>query len=293
MVAMISGFDGAVLTAPLPSLWHLANAPHSLRQQAETGQTLSADDPGHADSWGIGWFDVPGRVSLVRQTGSAATSGYYYLTAAMVEKAREEETPCVLIGHLRKAVCGAIISENAHPVRADYANPNNPEVPYESLLVAHNGTVRPPLLDTLRDDLLGWEQANSDNDTVVLTAWLARALEAHPTNPFLTLQTALHELLTRAERVAPEGDITGSYSGLNLLIGVAGGLLVLRQFSKNPEYYTLWTRRFTDTEGVAGGWVIASEPTDSEDGWELIEPGVLSYYSVSNSEPQTARIGVK
>ena len=72
MLGMVSRTDGAAQAAPLPSWWHLVGAPNALRVQAEHGCVLNNDNPGHEDSWGIGWFDEAGRVSLLRQTGSAA-----------------------------------------------------------------------------------------------------------------------------------------------------------------------------------------------------------------------------
>lgn len=304
MLGMVSVQSGAAEAAPLPSWEHLVRAPHSLRRQSEAGKTLPEDPPGHADSWGIGWFDSLGRVSLIRQTGSAAASAFFALTA---EAAAREQGKArgsgarTLIGHLRKAVCGAVTSENAHPVRVDYPVPDHPVMPYESLLVAHNGTVKPPLLQTLREELAGREEARSDCDTVVLAGWLGARMEAAPNTPMETMQAALSELQGRAEQVSA-GDLSQAYSGLVLLIAFSGGLFALRQYSRNPQYYTLYRRRLTPADTVensenavpvaADGWIIASEPTDNGD-WELMEPGVLSYFSVKSTDPILVPIAVQ
>jgi predicted glutamine amidotransferase len=280
---MVSIENGAAQAAPLPSWWHLVGAPHALRVQAEIGKALQEHSPGHKDSWGIGWFDAAGSVALLRQTGSAADSAYYVFGA---EKAADTEAAGgarTLIGHLRKASCGAVNSENAHPVRVDYTAGGNPGTPYKSILVAHNGTLREPLLASLRADLGDQAEARSDSDTVVLAAWLGSRLSTSSAPLFDTLADSLRELLCRGVEVAPDGDLTGAYTGINLLIAAPEGLFALRQFSKNPEYYTLFVRPMTGEESPTAGWLVASEPTDNPGDWEPIVPGELSFYSARDT----------
>jgi predicted glutamine amidotransferase len=174
---------------------------------------------------------------------------------------------------------GAVTSENSHPIRVDVASRNGPS----TLLIAHNGTIREPLLATLRDDLREADSpasAHSDNDTVILSAWLAlRATEA--VNIFESLSDSLRELLQRAEQIADNqhnGDKTACYTAINLLIGHTDGLFALRQFSREADYYTLYCRSFTDREYPAGGYLVASERTDDSTTWQLLEPGVLTLF---------------
>jgi predicted glutamine amidotransferase len=291
MLGMVSvSGDGAAEAAPLPSWYHLVGAAHSLRVQAGAGCVLGDDTPGHADSWGVGWFDAQGRPSLLRQTGSAEDSAYYVLGAE--QASRGEGAARTLIGHLRKASCGAVTSENAHPVRADYRRGvRNPITPYESLLLAHNGTLRDALTDTLRPEMEGRPEARSDSDTVTLAGWLAARLAASDAPFFDALTDALRELLSRAGAVAPGGDLTKAYTGLNLLIARPEGLYALRQFSKNPEYYTLLARPLTPDESPGGGWIVASEPTDDARNWEPLTPGALSFYSVVTAEVEAREVG--
>ena len=298
MVGMISPIkqqQGAAQAALLPSWFHLVGAQHSLRQQAELGCVPTGCDAGHADSWGIGWFDAAGQVSLVRQTGSAADSGYFVMTAESASRGGAGSGPAkILTGHLRKASMGGISSENAHPVRADFrlkfpgGRPASGR-PYDTLLVAHNGTIQTPLFDTLRDDLLEVgrnDAARSDNDTVMLAAWLALHCETGD-NLFDTLAASLRELLQRAKTIAEQdfgGDVTKCYTALNLLISHADGLFVLRQFSREAEYYTLYRRPFTAEEGE--GTLIASERTDDAVGWEPIAAGVLTFLPTQATETE-------
>jgi predicted glutamine amidotransferase len=97
-------------------------ARHSLRTQSTVGRVPDGEPAGHADSWGIGWFDDAGRVSLLRQTGWAEESAFYVFAAeAAARPANAFSGPAaVLLGHLRKASRGAVTSENAHPVRFDF-----------------------------------------------------------------------------------------------------------------------------------------------------------------------------
>ena len=269
--------------APLPSWQHLVGAPHSLRAQASSGLVPPGDESGHEDSWGIGWFDEAGQVSLLRQTGSAADSGFYVFAAEGASRSGAGSGPArVLLGHLRKASCGAVTSENAHPVRADYGK-------RQTLLVAHNGTLRAPLLSFLRDELAQTEreETRSDSDTVVLSGWFAAKVEAATGNGetvHAALTNALRELMRYAERVS-DGDVSKAYSAINLLIAHPDGLFVLRQFSREPEYYTLFARPLVGEEGT--GYLVASEKTDALPGWEPLAPGLLTGFT-KTGETHTA-----
>ena len=251
---------------PLPSWEHLVGAPHSLRQQASDGAVPPGTDPGHHDSWGLGWFDDAGQLSLLRQTGSAKDSAYYVFASEAAARDAAGSGPArVLIGHLRKASVGAVTSENAHPIRID---PRDGEGT-EPLLLAHNGTLRDILLDTLRADLraVGRAEASADNDTIVLAAWLFIQVARSAKERGEALADALGELLRRGA-----SDPAEAYTGINLLMAFPGEFWALRCFSKNADYYTLWRRPLD----VNGGWLVASERTDDVPGWELMEPGRLT-----------------
>jgi predicted glutamine amidotransferase len=260
-VCRMIGLTGA---GELPSWQHMVGASHSLRRQSMTGCVPEGDAPGHHDSWGVGWFDDSGQVSLLRQTGSASDSAFYVFAA----EAAQRQGARILLGHLRKASVGAITSENAHPIRID----PQPGEGRDPLLLAHNGTLKPPLLNTLRADLHEQDrsEAGADNDTVVLSAWLAGQID--PTEPGESLARALSVLIGRGA-----DDPLTAYTGINLLIGLPGALYALRWFSKAPDYYTLWRRPL---EG--GGWLVASEQTDDAPGWEALVPGRL--YALTGNE---------
>ena len=286
--------------ALLPVWQFLVGDTHSLRVQAQEGRAANKDDKGHADSWGVGWIDRNGETSLIRQTGSAYDSGYFVFASESAARGAAGSGPgSVVIGHLRKASCGDITSENAHPVRVDYAGANG----RETLLLAHNGTIRKPLLSVLRDDLEPTErpEKSSDSDTVVLAGWIGARLEAqakaNPNAPLFTgLSDALTDLFARAEKIAPSGDLTKTYSSVCLLIAHPSGLFALRQFTKEPDYYTLFSAPLSPNaeKNEIGGFVVSSEPTDNEKRdlkWSLLEPGVLTFYPAqAGGEMKTATV---
>jgi predicted glutamine amidotransferase len=263
---------GVVGDTPLPLYETLVTAPHSLRIQAERGAVPSPDKLGHQDSWGIGWIDSEGRPSLVRQVGSAMSSASFIFTAqTATQSTKSTGAARVLLGHLRKASCGDITSENAHPILI------------RQTLLIHNGTVRPALLETLREDLqmAGQERAaDADSDTVVLAHWLETQCLAYSTYAE-GLIASLRLLLQRATLWESEKD---TYSGLNLLIATPEGLWALRQYTDNAHYYTLYQKQLE-----SGGWVLASEPTEEiregSNAWQLLPPGELRFYSVTGGEP--------
>lgn len=293
------GDDGAELRLPV---WqYLVGAPHALRVQAREGLGAPGTEKGHPDSWGVSWMDSKGEASLVRQTGSAYDSAYFVFASESAARGGAGSGPGrVVIGHLRQASCGAVTSENAHPIRVDYNGTGG----HETLMVAHNGTVRKPLLDTLRADLETAEkpERSSDSDTVVLAAWLGAQIEAAAktspeTSLFDTLAQSLQTLTARAVEIAPNNDLTQTYSSICLLVAHTSGLFVLRQFSKDPTYYTLYARTIEPKveQNEAGGWVVASELTSDDtdtaerEKWALLTPGVLNFYPANgDATVQTA-----
>ena len=288
---------GMIRTTPtaLPSWYHLVGAPNSLRKQAETGCVPAGTDPGHGDSWGIGWFDDKGDVSLIRQTGSAADSAFFVFASETASRGSGASGIGVsILGHLRKASVGNVTSENAHPVRADYAAPDgdtgSPNRSYDTLLLMHNGTLRKPLLDVLRQEVLdsGREEGRADSDSVLLTGYLANRLaKAEGGDTFAALSTALRELFDTAAFVAAGvagGDLTKMYTGVNLVMAHRTGLYALRQFSATPEYYTLSVRALSPTEeGGATGYLVASEATDASPNFAPLTPGVLTHFAPDGS----------
>ncbi|MBC8140594.1 MAG: class II glutamine amidotransferase [Armatimonadetes bacterium] len=278
---------------PLPSWLHLVGGSNSLRKQAETGCVPVGTEPGHTDSWGIGWFDDKGDVSLIRQTGSAADSAFFVFASETASRGSGASgVGETIVAHLRKASVGGVSSENAHPHRADYHAPGgtgNLNRSYDTLLLAHNGTLKKPLMDVLRQEVMdaGREEGKADSDSVLLTGYLASRLAKAEGDTFAALSNALTELFDTAKFVAAgvaSGDLTQMYTGVNLLLAHPTGLYALRQFSHSPNYYTLFVRPLTpDEEGGATGYLVASEKTDDAPGWKALTPGVLTHFAPDGS----------
>jgi predicted glutamine amidotransferase len=266
------GIAGPSQQSELPSFRHLVGAPHSLRVQADHGNTIDPANPGHRDSWGIAWIDADGEPAILRETGSATDSASYVFAAETACRSNAVTGPGnVLIGHLRKAVAGEITTENAHPFRV--------ETSAGTMFFAHNGHVRESLLESLRSDLrLAGDNigANADCDSQVLGHWIGQRIDK--TAPGLGIPESLRELLRRGAELP---DPYEAYTGLVLLMVVPDALYVLRHFGRYESYYTLYHRN----DGPHA--VVASERTADSDDWQLLEKGVLWRYPADGTTPQS------
>lgn len=261
--------------ATLPSYDHLVAAPHALRVQADLGRVLPGGEPGHKDSWGIGWIDAEGQPSVLRQVGSAMDSASFVFGAETAVRGTSASGPArVLIGHLRKAVAGNIVTENAHPFTVDTAA--------GPLLFAHNGHVRESLLAFVRAELADAGDAigaTADCDSQVLAHWIGRRID--PDADGAGIPAALAELIDRARTLEEPKE---AYTGMILLMALPAGLWVLRWFSRWPEYYTLHHRRQDGCD------IVASEPTGNEAEWNLLDAGVVHCYPSDGGPTRTWRV---
>ena len=264
------GIAGPSTQSELPSYRHLVAAPHALRIQADRGNTIDPANPGHRDSWGIAWIDADGRGSILRETGSAVDSPTFVFAAETASRTTGASgAGNVLIGHLRKAVAGAVTLENAHPFRV--------ETRAGTLFFAHNGHVREELLASLRDDLEGAGDtvgASADCDSQVVGHWIGHRID--PDAEGLGIPESLRELLRRGASLP---DPYEAYTGLILLMALPDALYTLRHFSRYPDYYTLYHR----ADGPHA--VVASERTGDHDDWRLLEQAVLYRFGADGGEP--------
>lgn len=277
---------GASGEMPIP--YYLVESANSLSIQAAGGRGPTGEASGHGDSWGVAWFEADGRFERLAAAESAAdSSGFVHAAQAAKIGTPEAGAATVAIGHLRKASCGDVTVENAHP----FVVPYTVDGESRTLLVAHNGTVKKPLLATLVADLdaAGRPEAKSDSDTAVLAGWLGLRAESSE-NTFEAITAALSELFTRAKAVSSAEDAIDAYSAVNLLIAVPEGLMALRQFSKDAHYYTLFARPMAASEGRAG-WVVASEPSETDTAWEPLEMGQLYLFpAAAPASVRTAKV---
>lgn len=94
-------------------------APHGLdaslvarfRWQAR-GHVAPGDTPGHADGWGIVYYEAGRPAYAGRSTADAATDALYDVSLADLQKRRPAGP---LLAHVRKASAGALGVDNTHP----------------------------------------------------------------------------------------------------------------------------------------------------------------------------------
>lgn len=197
----------------------------------------------HPDGWGIACRRDDG-VRIVKSGKPAASDPL--LASVRVSTDR-------FIGHVRYASdTSTVNAANAHPFEAD------------GIVLAHNGTFR---------GAVGEEAARRGaSDTLV---FLERLALAWRDRTFPSLREALSSMLT-------DTALVGNYSAANLLIFAGGELYALRNFRRNPGYYTLFVR------AAPGEAVVASEPPPGTPGWRPLENGELIRLSLS--DPQSARV---
>lgn len=184
----------------------------------------------HPDGWGIAFRQ--GRETRILRSGKPANSDPFLGTVRAVTDR--------FIGHIRYASNTATVNAaNAHPFQAD------------GVALAHNGTFYGAV----------GEEAGRRNvsDTLVFLerltrAWTERTLPA--------LREVLSAMLTDVALV-------GDYSAANLLLLAGGTLFALRNFRRDPDYYTLSIRT------GPGEAVVASEPSEGAAGWRLLGNGEL------------------
>jgi glutamine amidotransferase len=199
---------------------------------ARSGHVMPGDPPGHGDGWGMAFYRN-GELAVHKSGGN------------LLEEAEEAmgmlrdlgETP-VLILHLRKSAWkDTTCARHSHPFH------------YDRVAFAHNGVVYgyqgliPGItVPDLRDDAL---------DTEVF---------------FLHVMSAQGLPLDRAF-LRTVSLIKGEYrfSSLNSLFSDGERLFAYRDYSKEPEYYSLYKTR------SKGSWIVSSEPLDPDFRWEMME----------------------
>ncbi|MCL5965805.1 MAG: class II glutamine amidotransferase [Deltaproteobacteria bacterium] len=197
----------------------------------------------HPDGWGIAFRQ--GDETHVVRSGKPANSDPLLGT---VRAAADR-----FIGHIRYASNVATVNaSNAHPFQAG------------GIVLAHNGTFYGAI----------GEEAGRRNvsDTLVFLERLARAWSERT---FPALREVLSGMLS-------DPALVGDYSAANLLILADGALYALRNFRRDPDYYTLSLR------AAPGEAVVASEPPEGEPGFRLLGNGEL--VELRPSAPRSAQV---
>lgn len=199
---------------------------------AETGKTLKGDSCGHLDGWGIGWYK--NSRAFIHKSGKPITKekdAYF----GLLEKIGRS---LVLIAHLRKsAYSDPNTKKDAHPFK------------YKNVIFAHNGTICD------YEKLIG-QISPQDKPPY-------KALDSEIYARFIISRSArnLKKKLSEAVSFIRENN---KYSSLTCLLTDGKTLYAYREFTKSPEYYTLYRARSGKSN------IISSEPVSDKLDWEAL-----------------------
>jgi len=205
---------------------------------SKNGKTLPGDPPGHEDGWGIGYY-YNGSAKTVKSSNSALLD-----KAKILSTIKSIENSPTLIFHLRKSAWKDTTSVvNSHPFIDN------------NIILAHNGTIRDykkliPLIH---------------NSSKLLESSLDSEIFLKFINS--TQELSLESSFVKAVRYINKNNI---YSSLNCVFSDGIDLYGFREYSQNPEYYTLF--RAVAERSI----IISSEMITGIKNWEEIKPGELS-----------------
>lgn len=177
---------------------------------AETGKALKGEAPGHKDGWGIGYYSE-GK-AVVRKSGRSATEEMAKITSLL----KKISTTPVLILHLRNSAWkGASNSRHAHPFERN------------NIIFAHNGTILnyKNFLDAIGLADFGGLDTEAFLEYIIFQQRNERSLK----NAFLKTVKAIKK--------------NNRYSSLNCVFSEGKRLYAYREYSKQPEYYSLYCAR--------------------------------------------------
>jgi predicted glutamine amidotransferase len=199
---------------------------------ARTGHVMAGDPPGHGDGWGMAftlndqWKVHKSGANLLKETDK------------FLNLLRCAEKCPVLILHLRKSAwSNTATARHAHPFQ------------YKNAVFAHNGTItnyqgliRNITVPGLAEDAL---------DTEVFFLHVM-------SDPSPDLSQAFKNSVSTIKR-------DYAFSALNCLFSDGRKLFAYRDYSKEPDYYSLFKASFESS------CVISSQPLAEDLSWELME----------------------
>jgi len=207
---------------------------HNFCELARTGAVMPGDPPGHADGWGMAFYRDG--ILTVHKSGASILEEK---DKVMEILSRLGKTP-VLILHLRKSAWKDTTStRHAHPFR------------YDNVAFVHNGVVYgyEGLLPAITIPDLGEDAL--DTEVFFYHFMSARAL-------------GLGQAFLDTISIIKQGY---RYSALNSLFSDGARLYAYRDFSKEPEYYSLYK------SSSEASCIVSSQPLDENRQWELMEKG--------------------
>jgi len=200
----------------------------------EKGKTLAEDSSGHLDGWGVGYYKE-GKAFVRKSAGSIVAEKNRYFK--ILEKIGKSP---VLIAHFRKSAWPDTNTvANSHPFE------------HKNILFAHNGTIYD------YEKLIGQiEHKDRLAHKVLDSEMFARFIVTRRTGN-------LKKKLSQAISVIRENN---KYSSLNCLLTDGKNLYAYREYTKNPEYYTLFSARSGKSK------IYSSEEVSEKLDWEIFPP---------------------
>jgi predicted glutamine amidotransferase len=175
------------------------------------GKVRTGAQPGHEDGWGILSYRNNSPEYLGRSTEPAWKNGEYRLDCEKITN-----TDRIVLAHLRKTSSGAVSLENTQPLVSGKWS------------FGHNGTVYSPNFNT----------GSVQSDSRVVLDKLARAIEESESS--IEQAIAKNVGLIR-EEILREPDRKGrTYSSLTFMLSDGESLYVLRDFTEEEDYYTMY-----------------------------------------------------
>lgn len=208
---------------------------------ARSGTVMAGDPPGHEDGWGMAYYE-DGRSIIAKSGGNLLNERDRVIEILQ----RVVRTP-VLILHLRKSAWkDTSCTRHAHPFHHD------------KVVFAHNGTVYDyeKLLPDIRISGLGEDALDTEVFFYHFMTGRSRGLG----------RAFLDTVSTIKKRCR--------FSALNCLFSDGTKLFAYRDFSKEPEYYTLY-KACSDSS-----YLVSSQPLDEKLAWEPMGKGEFLELSV-------------
>ncbi len=184
---------------------------------ADCGLVPPGTSRGHADGWGV----VAYKNGEIRVTEKQPTTAYQ--NPAFIDAGLREQSPSLLISHLRKASRGKVSIENTQPYTLN------------SFSFGHNGTVSDFEKLTLTPKFQATRKGESDSEVIFL--WLIQKIIARPNSI---------EIFTEACRELKDCD----YTATNIIFTNGKFLFAMRQANEKnknvakdnlcDDYYTLF-----------------------------------------------------
>ena len=204
---------------------------------ADRGNVLPGDGPGHRDGWGIGYYE--NGQAVVHKSGGSA-----------VEEKRDFWETCARIGHSKIILVHLRKSSWSGTSSANHAHPFS----HQGVLFAHNGTIRDykTLLPGVTEQDKPYPEAL---DSEVYFRYVMNFAG-------LGLEKAFR-------KAAPHIKKYNSYTSLTCLFSDGNKLFGYREYSKNPEYYSLYHATFEDTG------IISSQPLSPRLQWKMMRRAKL------------------